>query len=95
MHRVVLALLTAVGLAATLALSNSTPTSTAVDSQQLPAAFGGIHPRISPDGTQIAFSYQGAIWRIPRDGGTMTRLTDGMEIARPSERSTDSVSSLI
>jgi TolB protein len=78
MHRLILALLTAVGLAATLALSNSTPLSTAVDSQQLPAAFGGIHPRISPDGTQIAFSYQGAIWRMPRDGGTMTRLTEGV-----------------
>jgi len=40
-------------------------------------AFGGIQPRISPDGSTIAFSYQGALWLIPRTGGTMTRLTDG------------------
>ena len=77
MHRIVLAVLTTAGLAATLAISNSTPTSTTVDSQQLSSAFGGIHPRISLDGTQIAVSYQGAIWRMPREGGTMTRLTDG------------------
>jgi len=43
----------------------------------LPRAFGGLQPRISPDGGTIAFSYQGAIWRVPRAGGTMTRLTDG------------------
>lgn len=43
----------------------------------VPAYFGGIHPRISPDGSSIAFSYQGAIWRAARDGGPMTRLTDG------------------
>src|SRR5262245_16040108 len=40
-------------------------------------AVGAIHPRISPDGSTIAFSYQGAIWTTPRAGGTMTRLTDG------------------
>jgi hypothetical protein len=40
-------------------------------------ALGGLCPRISPDGSTIAFSYQGAIWRMPRTGGTMTRLTDG------------------
>jgi hypothetical protein len=40
-------------------------------------AFGGLQPRISPDGSTIAFSYQGSIWRMPRAGGTMTRLTDG------------------
>ena len=43
----------------------------------LPAAFGPIHPRVSADGRQIAFSYQGALWRIARDGGRMTRLTSG------------------
>jgi hypothetical protein len=32
---------------------------------------------LSPDGGQLAFSYQGAIWRLPREGGTMTRLSDG------------------
>src|SRR5262249_16649900 len=40
-------------------------------------AVGGIEPRISPDGSTIAFSYQGALWLVPRAGGTMTRLTVG------------------
>ena len=40
-------------------------------------SFGAIQPRLSPDGTRIVFSYQGAIWRMPRAGGEMTRLTDG------------------
>ena len=47
------------------------------NSDPLPFAFGGIHPRISPDGKTIVFSYQGAIWRVPIKGGVMTRLTDG------------------
>lgn len=38
-------------------------------------AFGGLHPRVSPDGKQIALSWQGAIWRMPVNGGTLTRLT--------------------
>ncbi len=42
-----------------------------------PRAFGAIMPRLSPDGEQLAFSYQGAIWRMPRAGGEMTRLTRG------------------
>jgi Tol biopolymer transport system component len=42
-----------------------------------PHNFGGIHPRISPSGRDIVCSFQGAIWRLPRAGGTMTRLTDG------------------
>lgn len=36
---------------------------------------GGVFPRLSPDGEMIACSYQGAIWRIPRRGGTLMRLT--------------------
>lgn len=40
-------------------------------------AFGAIQPRIAPDGDRIAFSYHGSIWTMPRDGGTMTRLTTG------------------
>lgn len=43
----------------------------------LPLALGAIHPRISPEGQSIAVSYQGAIWRLPVEGGVMTRLTDG------------------
>lgn len=38
-------------------------------------AIGAIQPRISPDGTSIVVSYQGAIWRMARDGGEMKRLT--------------------
>jgi len=40
-----------------------------------PAAFGAVYPRLSPDGKSIALTYQGAIWRLPSKGGTMTRLT--------------------
>jgi hypothetical protein len=38
-------------------------------------AIGAIMPRFSPDGQTIAFSYQGAIWRMARESGEMTRLT--------------------
>jgi len=38
-------------------------------------SIGAIQPRLSPDGASIVFSYQGAIWRIPREGGVMRRLT--------------------
>src|SRR5262245_57114499 len=44
---------------------------------KLPAAIGAIHPRLSPDGGSIAFSYQGGIWVAPRGGGTMTLHTTG------------------
>jgi len=40
-------------------------------------AFGPIQPRLSDQGDRIVFSYQGALWRMPRSGGSMTRLTDG------------------
>lgn len=33
------------------------------------------HPSISPDGNQIAFSYQGDIWVVPAEGGVARRLT--------------------
>lgn len=42
-----------------------------------PRAIGAVMPRISPSGDWIAFSYQGAIWRMAREGGEMTRLTHG------------------
>ena len=32
-------------------------------------------PAISPDGTTVAFSYQGDIWRVPINGGEPIRLT--------------------
>lgn len=40
-------------------------------------AIGAISPRLSPDGTTAVFSCQGALWRIPREGGEMRRLTSG------------------
>jgi hypothetical protein len=40
-------------------------------------AVGAIMPRISPDGSAIAFSLQGALWRVDREGGIMRRLTSG------------------
>ena len=36
---------------------------------------GAIFPRLSPSGETIAFSYQGALWRVPRAGGEMMQLT--------------------
>ncbi len=33
------------------------------------------YPAISPDGKQIAFSYQGDIWTVPSNGGNAVRLT--------------------
>src|SRR5262249_50537225 len=42
-----------------------------------PPAIGAIHPRLSPDGASIVFSYQGGIWLTPRAGGTMTLLSTG------------------
>ena len=44
---------------------------------KLPSAIGAIHPRLSPDGASVAFSYQGGIWVVPRGGGTMTLLSTG------------------
>lgn len=44
---------------------------------KLPAAIGAIHPRLSPDGSMLAFSYQGEIWTAPRTGGAMTVLSPG------------------
>jgi hypothetical protein len=40
-------------------------------------AFGGIQPSVSPDGKWIACSYQGAVCRLPVEGGALTRLTRG------------------
>lgn len=40
-------------------------------------AIGAIYPRISDNGETIAFSYQGAIWRLALSGGIMRRLTSG------------------
>src|SRR5439155_22035712 len=42
-----------------------------------PRAFGPIQPRLSPDGQQIALSWQGSICRMPAPGGALTVLTRG------------------
>lgn len=42
---------------------------------KLPKAIGAIQPRLSPDGSTLAFTYQGEIWTGPRAGGVMTLLT--------------------
>lgn len=42
---------------------------------------GTVQPRVSPDGKHVAFTYQGAIWRVPIEGGTMRRLTSGQGYA--------------
>ena len=33
------------------------------------------HPSVSPDGQQVAFSFQGDLWTVPADGGRAVRLT--------------------
>jgi TolB protein len=38
---------------------------------------GAVQPTISPDGQFVAFSYQGAICRLPTRGGPLTGLTRG------------------
>src|SRR5439155_3262191 len=40
-------------------------------------AFGPIQPRLSPDGQQIALSWQGSICRMPASDGALTVLTRG------------------
>jgi hypothetical protein len=35
---------------------------------------GALHPRLAPDGKTVVFCYQGSIWRVPAEGGTMRRL---------------------
>jgi hypothetical protein len=77
MNRLLLSGLSLIGLVLAAWGSYSAPSATPDPPQiKVPHHFGAIHPRISADGRQIAFSYQGAIWRTARDGGTITRLTD-------------------
>jgi Tol biopolymer transport system component len=76
MKRIVVGLgaVAAFGLAMIVAQTDRAETATVV---KLPTALGAIHPRLSPDGGSIAFSYQGEIWVAPRTGGVMTLLTPG------------------
>jgi hypothetical protein len=76
--------LTAVGilaLAAVLSHSGEQPPPLTPPPERPPAgalrAVGAIHPRISPDGKDVVFSYQGSIWRMPSAGGVMRRLAAG------------------
>jgi hypothetical protein len=49
-----------------------------VSAYALPAAqraFGAIQPAISPDGRTVALSFQGAICRLPIEGGVLAELT--------------------
>jgi hypothetical protein len=64
-------LITSGGLCIPFVVAAHEPESSRVDAR----AVGAIMPRLSPDGQAIAFSYQGAIWRMAREGGEMTRLT--------------------
>src|SRR5687768_11958746 len=61
-------------LVAVLVFSNFPARTQPLDPAQS-RAFGGIQPTISPDGKAIALSFQGAICRLPSDGGVLTRLT--------------------
>jgi len=69
---------------------------TTVSAQELTLV---VSPALSPDGSQIAFSYQGDIWTVPLSGGISRRLTihesyesgpqwspDGSEIAFQGSR---------
>lgn len=38
-------------------------------------AIGILEPQLSPDGMNIVGAFQGDIWRLPRNGGIMRRLT--------------------
>lgn len=77
MNRSLLLLATTVMVALAVLSSGKAPDSTAKPTTPLPIALGVIHPRISLDGQRIAVSYQGAIWTVSREGGVLTRLTDG------------------
>lgn len=79
MKRLLLSTLSLLGLGLATIASQVTqsPASKSAPAAAFPHHFGPVHPRISPDGSRIACSYQGAIWRVPRTGGMITRLTDG------------------
>ncbi|TMQ32556.1 MAG: hypothetical protein E6K70_17905, partial [Planctomycetota bacterium] len=44
-------------------------------------AIGTVHPQISPSGKAVVVSYQGSIWRLPAEGGTIKRLAAGAGFA--------------
>ena len=77
MQRIVL-LVVAVSLTAGAALvtqQKSTAVHQETPLQPIPLDLAAVTPRLSPDGESLVFSYQGAICRMPREGGPATRLT--------------------
>jgi hypothetical protein len=59
-----------------VALLSSFSLNTGAHDEHDPPLLGAIFPQLSRAGDSIVFSYQGAIWRIPRTGGVMVRLTE-------------------
>jgi hypothetical protein len=76
-RRLIATLLTSITLLSVLLWSRGDRPGDRPAPAKLPGPLGAIHPRISPDGSTIAFSYQGEIWTAPRTGGTMTVLIPG------------------
>ena len=83
-------------LATSLLISVALGASASDDSASSPLV---LQPELSPDGSQVAFSYQGDIWTMPTNGGHVNRLTihegyernpkwskDGSSIAFSSDR---------
>ena len=60
-----------------------------------PIALGGVEvdlprsPSISPDGSQVVFSWRGDLWRVPIEGGAAIRLTSHPAIEGASAWSPD------
>src|SRR5262249_40682593 len=76
MRRLVLTALTIGAMVGLLAAARQTGIVSGTKSLET-TWIGCVQPRISPDGSTIAVSYQGAIWTVPRSGGVMKRLTRG------------------
>jgi TolB protein len=77
-----LKLLTLLLVAMAVVLSNGLTKNPPATAPQKPPvvglrAFGAVHPRLSPSGKDVVFSYHGSIWRMPIKGGTMKRLASG------------------
>ncbi len=70
----VLALLTA-GTAMAPTRADGQQTGPVAAGAGTPEALAARQPAVSPDGSAIAFSYQGDIFRVPYGGGAATRLT--------------------
>ena len=81
-------LLLAAALAVLLPLAGSATAQTSSDAPSDPFV---RHPAVSPDGQQVAFSFQGDLWTVPVDGGRAARLTvhegyDGHPLWSPDGR---------